>query len=107
MMIEMRRLQFNLEINVTALLKYLQSGHFYSDEIKLKTPKAVERWEEPGQTDTEWERIFLIPYRCTKSTDCNLYNTEYFTDTFQLKDTYILGGFPRALNACNAEVRIP
>ena len=46
----------------------VQSRHFYSDEIKLKTPKSVERWEELGHTDMEWERIFLIPYRCTKST---------------------------------------
>ena len=44
------------------------SKYFYSHEIKNKTPSAVQRWIEVGYQDIEWEKVFTIPYRCTKST---------------------------------------
>ena len=46
----------------------LRSKELYILETVSRTPKAVLRWEELGYSDMEWEHTFVIPYRCTKST---------------------------------------
>ena len=46
----------------------IRSKNFYDIGLNHKTPKAVIRWEELGYRNMNWEKIFSIPYECTKST---------------------------------------
>ena len=46
----------------------IRSKHYYKHRIINKTPKAIVRWEELGYIDMNWEKVFMIPYKCTKST---------------------------------------
>ena len=46
----------------------IRSKHFYKHRIINKMPKATVRWEELGYIDMNWEKVFMIPYKCTKST---------------------------------------
>ena len=46
----------------------VRSKHFYEVRLNSVTPKAVQRWENLGYNDVNWEMTFKIPYQCTKST---------------------------------------
>ena len=52
------------EVSVDAI----RSKHLYKHGVIDKTPKAITRWEELGYGDMDWEKVFRIPYQCTKST---------------------------------------
>ena len=46
----------------------MRSSHFYKAHVGQETPSAVARWEHYGYTVSDWEKVFQIPYKCTKWT---------------------------------------
>ena len=54
--------------NKTLNIGEMRSCHFYRAQIGQETPTAVARWEHYGKKVDDWEKVFRLPYSCTKAT---------------------------------------
>ena len=67
--IEQRDRLFNFHIGEKVVkLREMRSYHFYQAQIGQETPSAVTRWEHYGRSMASWDKVFRVPYTCTKST---------------------------------------